>query len=552
MAIITWTVEADFDLDETYETDLTPRAGGPGGRLSVDRGIDLSGRYNTSSLSIMLDNEDAELTEFNTGSELYGFVQPRVPIRLKATFDSIEYVLWTGYIDEISSSWEANNIHLTKLQCVDLSGFLSTYEPIYVTASSSRDTDGALIAIMDAINLNNSQYQFDDGQANLPQHFVVGTDALSAIIDVVKSEMGGLFWVDADGKLIFESRSSRLGTVYTRTWGDGTEIIPSAQNMRQTSRDIISRCEVIETLFSTTTAEIPVQRWSRGASTGDSVQIAANSTYGPVFVSYTGIATSIIAPEASVDYKANSAIDGSGTDRTANITIDIEDLGGGAYITVRNSFAGAVYLTLFQLRGVPVAITGSKPHYTAEKQIPGIAGISGVQLDIPFGGDQAGQKGKDYCISTLYTYRYPYPILELYFEWAGDDLTTEMLDVEIGDLVYYKDTARGAAGAYVDDLWYVEGIRHNNIQGGDNPVTAIRLIPAYMYRNLDDITYDTFTRPNTGSTLGVSLSGDSWQNDSGFRIISNKARGVSDTAARPYINLTSYDGVAEVTLEGVG
>ncbi|MBP8275084.1 MAG: hypothetical protein KAY59_11670 [Acidobacteria bacterium] len=62
--------------------------------------------------------------------------------------------------------------------------------------------------------------------------------------------------------------------------------------------------------------------------------------------------TSFSTVTATTDYTANTALDGSGTDLTANFTATADAKGNGVYWTVTNTGTTAGYLTKLQLRGV--------------------------------------------------------------------------------------------------------------------------------------------------------------------------------------------------------
>src|SRR3546814_3244877 len=70
----------------------------------------------------------------------------------------------------------------------------------------------------------------------------------------------------------------------------------------------------------------------------------------------TGVQTCalpISAPVADTDYSANSAIDGSGTDRTSSLTVTLTALGGGRFrLRLQNTFAGTIYVTRSEERRV--------------------------------------------------------------------------------------------------------------------------------------------------------------------------------------------------------
>ena len=80
------------------------------------------------------------------------------------------------------------------------------------------------------------------------------------------------------------------------------------------------------------------------------------------------------------------------------------------------------------------------------------------------------------------------------------------------------------------------------------------LIPSYIYRNLDAIVYDDFTRSNAVGDLGTSLCGQAWTGDGNMDINSNLARANSDTLQMPVLDLgtSQVDQDWEVDLAAIG
>lgn len=62
----------------------------------------------------------------------------------------------------------------------------------------------------------------------------------------------------------------------------------------------------------------------------------------------------MIDPIPTIDYTANSAQDGSGTDLTASLGVAIRFDGGSAEVTLFNNATIPLYVTHFQLRGTPI------------------------------------------------------------------------------------------------------------------------------------------------------------------------------------------------------
>lgn len=552
MADITWTVEADFDRDGTYSTDLSPYIEEMGGPVQTRRGLGPDGVYRVGTMGLTLTNFDGAWTPANSASAVYGQVWPGVPIRLKATHNAIGYTLWTGFVRKFSHEWAKNGRRLTRVDCHDLAALLATYQPVNVTAAQ-RTTGAAMTAIAGAIaGLTGSDYSFDAGKVTLPVHWARNQTALRAFLDVVQSELGGLLWVDATGRIRFSDRSARLGITPDDTWGDGTSITPESITYEQNDDELVTAVTVEAQVLSTPDADV-VMLFSRNAQndTPDSLALASNEQWGPTLVDFSFPVWSITAPVSGTDYTANSAIDGSGTDRTANLVVTAVDQGAGVLLTLLNTYTATIYVTWLQIRGEPRAFVSDRPVFLASKANPNVKIGSGVNLQAPFASD--AQVTRDWAMAAMRRHRYPWPRLTLSFEALNDAIKVAMLSVEIGDLVYYKDSALGVWGPQVDDWWRVESLVLSIPPGLDHKTfsAAVTLIPSYLYRNLDRCAYDAFDRAN--GALGTSTSGDAWVNASGMTIVSNKARPTSDSQQLPYLELGAgaTDQVIEVNLESM-
>jgi len=482
---------------------------------------------------------------------------PDVPIQLSATFLAVPYTLWTGYADTWKATWAgpAGIGARSQLTAVDLAGAFLQYAMVNVTASTSRRTDQAIAAIMVAAGLSASDYSLDTGKQSMPMHFVRSQKALDAIMDVVYSEMGGVAWMSADGKLRFEARDSRLGTTADATWGDSTNVIPGAISYELDTTDLISTASVVATIFTTGQADNEVFRWTRGAATrptADSIAILAGQYY-EAETDYGVPVVALTAAAATNDYTGNSAIDGTGTDKTSALTVTFTDLGAGVRVKVANADAGTVYVTKLRGRGQPVSFAGQTPRFTVSKSVSGMKADRSVELRVPFADDS--QATRDYAYGVARTYRYPYPRLALDFAWSHDDITAAMLAADIGQLIQFADATSGNAAwlTNVNDLWYVEAIEHTLVSIGMNR-TRVTLVPAYLYRNLDAIAYDAFTRSNVTGDLGTSTSGDVWASDGNMDIATNAARANSDTLQMPTLDLGvgKTNAVIEVSLAAIG
>ena len=521
MEPVTFTLEADFDFDELYESDLTPYLNSIGGGFRVARQFDTQGRYQTSTVNLGLDNNSGAFSPEYTGSPFYGLLEPDVPIRLLAEAFGQTWALWTGYVQEWNPVSAAIGRRRCNLTGHDLMAIVRGANPLSITVDE-RTTGAALEAIATAMGLEAGDYVFDTGEQVLPIHYAAQQDGRDAANQAVMSEMGGRDYVNASGQWIFEGRRHRLGTASAFTWGDGTGVRPAMVNARYSTEERISKVSVQASIYTLGQAGDEIFFFSRGMRNypPDSIEIAANSQYGPVDVPWDDLAIAVTTPQAAVDYLGNSAIDGSGTDRTSQLEVTVVNNGANATLTVRNTHAtNNVFVTRLRVRGQTATFAGQQPVFTAEKGVVGMKAMRGVTLAVPFADDS--NTARDYSVSTLRTYRYTYPRVDVTFEWAGDAVVADMLAVEVGDLVWFEDTALGVRASGFKDWFYVEGLVHERRVSESAvqwPQTTVTLVPSYLYRDLDAIAYDNFSRDNATGDLGQSTSDDTWADDSGFDI----------------------------------
>lgn len=558
MGDITWSVTADFDGDAIYETDLTGYVENPGSGLRISRGIGRDGKPETSSLSLALSNRSGDFTPENGASPFYGALVPGVPIRVTATHNAVDYTLWTGYVQAWRTTWKAGAVSMTQVDCGDLFWILQDAPPVNVTASTTRDTDGALVAIMAALGFTAGDYNLDDGVQALPMHFAVGEPPLAAMMAVTASECGGLLYPAADGRVRFEARNSRLGTTADDTWGDGTSVVPIAAEYILNPLEYYTQVTARATVFRTGQADTEIFAFSQNMftrPTATSMALAAGEVWERTFQANSAYAA-LTALDAGYDYTANTAIDGTGTDKTSALTATVTDLGGGRFrLRLVNTDGSTIYVTKFRLRGQPVEFFADRAEAEFELGVTGLKAGRALQFDVPFAGD-TGNTLRDYAYQELRVGRYPWPTLRITFHASNDDTKVALLGAELGDLIQYTDNTSLTAdrSPYVDDLWYIEAIDYQVPPdwGGKTFVCVVALVPSYVYRNLDAIVFDTFDRANATGDLGTSFSGDAWANDTGFDIVSNSARANTDTLSVPDLTVGADDQVVEVQLGAIG
>jgi hypothetical protein len=343
------------------------------------------------------------------------------------------------------------------------------------------------------------------------------------------------------------------------TWGPGTSIVPVRWEWLQDEADVATRMEVRANDFLEGQATIPLLEFSRNMftrPTATSMALAAGEVWERDFdiaVAYTSLAT----PVAHLDYEANTAIDGSGTDKTASLNVTATEVGPGRFrLRLVNTDAGTIYVTFFKVRGVPLDLFADRAIAVVEKGLSGHPTGRGVAFDVPF-WNGSNLDVLRYAHSELRVARYPAERMRLTFWPANDTARAALLGLELGDLVYYDDRAVGAGrGAYVADWYYVEGISHSIPPdlAGATWQCDVRLVPVHNWRDWGRSAFDTFGRADATGDLGTAESGQAWANDGNMDIVSGAARANSDTLQMPNVDLgaLAYDQVVEVSLSAIG
>ena len=548
---------ADLDRDGTFETDWTDRTAAFTGGFNIRRGLNQQHVYQASTLSFGLDNTDGEMTPEYESSSFFGQIFPAMPIRIDVSYGAGTYQIWTGYVTDFEATYLPGPQNSVEISAEDLFGLLGHYRDLSATASTTRRSDQAISELLSNVGLTSADWDLATGQQTLALHYAAGDDAIAAVMEAVRSEMGGIIWVTKAGKIKFEARNTRLGVTVDDTWGDGTNIVPVEERYLDGFGQLRSRVSLEVSVFTADPAAKKSSRWNRssGAFGGlnDSIALATGQVY-TTRARYRSPASSPIAPAANTDYKANDAADGGGTDRTSSLNVTFTDYGGEYEVSARNDHTGTIYITKWGVRGTgrQPAPVESTPIFRFEKAIPGLKTDGSIDLKLNYVDDSptTAPKAQDYAMHLLRLWRWPIPTHELTFTWKNADTVNSMLSRDIGDLVRYTTKALGNEGSYVDEWYYIESIEHGiGVPAGIGPdiaagvQTRFRLTPSWAFRNLDAIIYDDFTRANA-STLGRAQSNEVWSG-TGISIASNEAK-PSTTAET--INTLDL-GVSDMILE---
>lgn len=219
MADITYAVYIDWDADgsvlagsPTSGEDVTTRVLNVRTPQRFSYGRDTAralSAVKAGTVAIELNNVSRDYSPDNTGSPLYGDLSTGRPVLIRATHSAVTYDLLYGFIDDydIDPFREKKSVTLT---VVDVLARLSATQ-VSTACYPSIQTGAAISAILDAADWPADRRDIDPGSSTLRYWAVDGTDAWSAIQEILANEgIPSIAYVDpATGSFVFRDRHHR-------------------------------------------------------------------------------------------------------------------------------------------------------------------------------------------------------------------------------------------------------------------------------------------------------------------------------------------------------
>jgi hypothetical protein len=290
-----------------------------------------------------------------------------------------------------------------------------------------------------------------------------GVSAQAYLRDVVLAEAGGkLFWDAVNGKFVFWNRY-HVSDIDTSLAASAGEVVLDAPIEYHFADDLNNIMNVEYELKQVgTSADILYTSPNLPLSiiAGNTRKFTARYQDPDVPTARVG-GINMIPPLAGLDYIANTASDGSGSDVTSNLGISVQFNASSANITLYNSTAATLYVTKLQLRGTALI---SHARETAQF-VDGVSvfayGEFRRRMFLPL--VQSAEFAQDYATALVSRFRTPLSR----FERLTRDLTFEpnaaALSVTVGSVFKYHDEKLED-----DDTVYMVVGEEGLIRGGNN------------------------------------------------------------------------------------
>lgn len=382
-----------------------------------------------STGKIVLKNSDKRFSPEH-GSALAGFTKGR-RIKITVTYSAVTYTLYVGKIDEIKPAFGPRGTRRCDVTCkgffdqaqaaecfisiqegktadqvVDaiLNGGGAVFPPgiplrclLDITGWCELDTNAYLGSVTDYLTAEVGKTTF----AYIADQWTGSVSLLGALRDTVGREMGRLF-VDRSGLLVFWNRHHFIydyvsdetfnNTLRGMDYVFGSEVINQA-TVKARPRKVGSAPEILGVVNGAKQIEV-------GAAE------VVTFRYGDPSNSVRFGGRNAITPVASTDYTANTNEDGSGTDKTANVSVTISgETATKCDVTYTNNAGVVVWVQSgMQVRGTRITYYGESSETVEDVSSRGSYGL--LSYTSPFIADNL-QDAKGFAEYKVYSQKDP-------------------------------------------------------------------------------------------------------------------------------------------------
>lgn len=172
--------------------------------------------WQAGSATIVLDDRDGRFNPSNMSSPYVSAgitqIRPMRPIRITASYASVSYPVYRGYVTDWSESWSGGAVGrgdaFTTLACADEFAILAAVDGLAVASLGAGDLAGSRVhRWLDAAG-HTGERSIDVGVVTM-QATDLSDDTLQGLEATMKAE-GGAIYVDAAGAVVFDQQTALI------------------------------------------------------------------------------------------------------------------------------------------------------------------------------------------------------------------------------------------------------------------------------------------------------------------------------------------------------
>jgi hypothetical protein len=164
--------------------------------------------FQTGTMSLRIIDQTGAFNPLNPSSPYYQLLTPMRKVQITATYGSVTYPIFAGYITSYSTTTpkDVGEIVYTTINAVDGFRLASNAQITTVASTSAGQTTGTRIGkLLDAIGWPLTQRDIDVGQTTVQADPGTLRTGLGAMQTIESTEYGALY-MDASGNFVFQDR----------------------------------------------------------------------------------------------------------------------------------------------------------------------------------------------------------------------------------------------------------------------------------------------------------------------------------------------------------
>jgi hypothetical protein len=457
--------DGDFgDAGEDVSADVH-EASWSRGRASVND------QFGMGTASIALINSSGDYSPFDdSGASTYPNLVPGRQVKLELVHNAVTYPAFYGRLARVTQDRTPDNAPLVRLELEDEFGRMSRSHyrssgalltPSFGgSPSAAIQQPAANIGILEDYGYNAGEHTTETSKnsstAFARGFWFHGGSHLEAAKKAAKNEVGGAFFMAADGKPTFYNREHNSSAALHATFTGPQALMISHNQDDYYDRVVIKRAGLDVDPDETTLFQLfPTGRVLETGSTHPS-----NTFSGE----YIAPGATVTQPEPTTDYTVNAISDGSGEDLTDKVSISSwTSFGGGFQVTFNNASGQKGYLSLFKVRGYQTRQTSeAREIIVSDSSAPVKNQVYREEFD--FVDDVRTLRGyakfKLYAGTTYYPRR-----IRIRLAPRTDAEAVSILGLELLKRVHITNTT-GLYPSQIDEDFFVQGISGRAVRGG--------------------------------------------------------------------------------------
>ena len=182
--------------------------------ISIKRGRNiLRDQYEAGNATIRVYDPTGRFNPQNINSDLYGQLTPLRKMRISATYNNVNYYLFSGYTTSYVYTYDqAENVSYVDISASDAFRLLNLANVTAITGQAAgQDTGTRIGKILDTVSFPTNMRSMDTGNSLCQADSATARTSLQAIYNAEFSEQGA-FYVRADGNVVFKNRANTISS----------------------------------------------------------------------------------------------------------------------------------------------------------------------------------------------------------------------------------------------------------------------------------------------------------------------------------------------------